>query len=82
MIGEVLGRCYSLPPVQDNTGAGCLADDLRQNVASMSRRKWEMRRRLAAGLLALAGATGSGFAADLSPPLPTTKAPVPASAIN
>jgi outer membrane immunogenic protein len=41
-----------------------------------------MHRRLATALLALAGATGTGFAADLSAPLPTTKAPIPASTIN
>ena len=40
-------------------------------------------RRLTAGLLALAGLTGTAFAADLSGPNPTTtKAPIPASTIN
>jgi outer membrane immunogenic protein len=42
----------------------------------------DMRRLLAAGLLALIGATGTSFAADLSATLPTTKAPIPASTIN
>ena len=41
-----------------------------------------MRCLLAARLLALIGATGTSFAADLSAPLPTTKAPIPASTIN
>jgi outer membrane immunogenic protein len=42
----------------------------------------DMRRLFAAGLLALIGATGTSFAADLSGPLPTTKGPIPASTIN
>jgi outer membrane immunogenic protein len=41
-----------------------------------------MRRVFGAGLLALIGLTGTAFAADLSAPLPTTKAPIPASTIN
>jgi opacity protein-like surface antigen len=42
-----------------------------------------MRRLLAAGLLALVGAMGTGVAADLTAPaLPTTKASIPASTID
>jgi outer membrane immunogenic protein len=42
-----------------------------------------MRRLLGAGLLALTGAMGTAFAADLSaPPLPTTKGPAPAPPYN
>jgi outer membrane immunogenic protein len=41
-----------------------------------------MRRVFGTSLLALIGLAGTAFAADLSAPLPTIKAPIPASTIN